>query len=118
MSYKESIAMMVNSSVLLLVNPSWSKGLEIPQKIYSYLGSGRPILAIVRPGDAVDIIQRYEGITVVNPDDPEQVELAVIGLYEAWKTRSLPVHFHRDMSQYLRVKQAEELAKLLNATCS
>ena len=117
-SYKESIAMMVNSSVLLLVNPSWSKGLEIPQKLYNYLGSGRPILAIVRPGDAVDVIQGYEGITVVNPDDPEQVELAVIGLYKAWKTRSLPVHLHRDMSRYLRVKQAEELAELLNATCS
>ena len=50
---------MAKASLLLLVvhnDPSTPK-FSIPAKLYEYVASGRPILAITPPGAAYDIIQ-------------------------------------------------------------
>jgi glycosyltransferase involved in cell wall biosynthesis len=59
-------------------------------KIFPYLASGRPILAITPPGDARDLIEAYAGeASVLENGDVDGVVHAILDAFARWKGGSL-----------------------------
>ena len=56
----------------------------IPSKLFSYLGSGNPVLAMVPEGEVRDIIERAQAGIFADPDDVDGMVHAVETLYDEW----------------------------------
>jgi hypothetical protein len=73
-SMSQSIRIVRESPSLLLLLPHEERCRTwIPSKLYPYLFSDRPILALVPAGDAADIITRAGAGVVVQSTDPDEV---------------------------------------------
>lgn len=72
--YRESVQIMKRARALLLLLP-WSGDSEswVPSKLYRYIGSGRPVLAVVPPGDASRILEETGAGLAVTDRDPKVV---------------------------------------------
>lgn len=44
---------------------------NVPAKTYEYLGSGRPIAALARPGDVRDVVAGRDRVTLLDPSDAD-----------------------------------------------
>lgn len=103
-----------NSQVLLLtVNkvPS-AKGI-ITGKIFEYLQSKRPILAIgPEDGDLAEILKETNAGFIVDFDDVEKMKKTILNLYSAYKTNSLKVS-SKNIEQYHRKNLTEQLSKII-----
>jgi hypothetical protein len=115
-SHREALGYQVNSSLLLLIlhrdkaNPGVTTG-----KLYEYLGSRTPILAIVPPHFEAARIVRETGAGVsVEASDPEGIEGALLDSYREFKSGSARCAGHADLSAYERSTGARQLAELLN----
>lgn len=64
-------AMRAADALLLLGHGGAGDGLIYTGKIYEYLASGRPILAVLDPGPAADLIRRLGAGVVIRPGDVE-----------------------------------------------
>jgi glycosyltransferase involved in cell wall biosynthesis len=81
--HKRSLEYLVNSDVILLIvseEGETSEGI-FSGKIFEYLRSGRPILALVPPGVAADLIIEARAGIVVHYQDIEGIKEAVYALY-------------------------------------
>ncbi|HIH03148.1 MAG TPA: glycosyltransferase family 4 protein [Methanoregulaceae archaeon] len=60
-------------------------------KIFPYLASGRPVLALVPEGDARDLIERYSGDSYIITNGPvDEVVRAILDAYRRWKAGDQP----------------------------
>jgi len=78
LSYSESLAAMKQANALLLLlreEAGWRTW--VPSKLYSYMFSGRPVLALAPDGDAASIIVRTRTGHVVSPGPPEAVAAGI-----------------------------------------
>jgi glycosyltransferase involved in cell wall biosynthesis len=87
-SYKESLRLMVNSDVLLLILPSDENNDHIKnvytQKIFNYLATGKPILGLVPEGIASELIRNFGDSIVVHPDIFREIKNAIYELYSKY----------------------------------
>ncbi len=102
-------------ALLLLMNHARNADGVIPTKVFEYLGAGRPILAVVPPGDAARIVrQTGRGLTVA-PDDIGGIKRAILKLYSLFRESKLWETFqdnhHADL--YTRRNLTEKLARLI-----
>ena len=58
LSYRESLKVMTNSDLLLLIEGRSSNSPFVPSKLFDYLGAQKPIIGIVPDGEARDILLR------------------------------------------------------------
>lgn len=113
--HKESIQMLFNSDVILLVIGK-GKGSRnfYTGKIFEYIRSDRPILAIVpEDGVAADVIHETGTGIVVDPENIQGVADALGSLYEAW--RDGVSNFSPNMKmieKYSRKSQAGRLSEI------
>lgn len=63
-------------------SPSGERNDCVPQKLYEYIGSGKPILALVPPGDARDFLQRAGTALICEPRDVPAIKRALGDLLE------------------------------------
>jgi len=86
LSYRQAVETVKRSHVSLLV---LSRGEEsrgwIPSKLFQYLGSGNPLIALVPDGDVRQIIRRTRAGTTLEPDDVPGVEQAILDMYERYQ---------------------------------
>src|SRR5262249_17255554 len=115
-SHRESLDHQVNSSLLLLIlhrdraNPGVTTG-----KLFEYLGSRTPILAIVPPHfEAARIVRETGAGTSVEANDSEGIERALLDSYQAFKSGAVQCSDQCDLSAYERKAGARRLAELLN----
>ncbi len=73
--HSESVAALLGARVLLLLEQNSDRGsLILPGKVFEYLRSGRPILAVVPPdGAAAEQIRALDAGWVADPEKPETV---------------------------------------------
>jgi glycosyltransferase involved in cell wall biosynthesis len=86
----------------------------IPAKLYSYLRSGRRILACVQPSEIAELVAEHGAGRVVPPDDVSAIAAAVWAEYEAWlanDSRMAPPL--RELPQYERSRLTGALAAVL-----
>jgi glycosyltransferase involved in cell wall biosynthesis len=115
---RRSLELQRDSELLLLLIPEAGgrgKGV-LSGKVFEYLASERPILAVVPPdGAAAELIERIGAGVVVPPEDEDAIRDALVELHGRWRRRELgwtllPPDVRDEISRRARV---EELAQLL-----
>ena len=86
-------------------------------KLYEYLASGRPVLALgPADGDAARVLQETDAGRMFDFDDVDGVRAFLRSHYEAWRAGSPIQGASPDqIARYSRRKQARQLAALLSS---
>ncbi len=115
MPHKDSIQMLFNSDVILLVIGK-GKGSRnfYTGKIFEYIRGNRPILAIVpEDGVAADVIRETGTGIVVDPDDNIGTADAIAKLYKSWEEgETLHNPDWNNIKKYSRETQAMKLSEI------
>jgi glycosyltransferase involved in cell wall biosynthesis len=80
---RETLRRLLDSDLLLLLGHNFT--VQVPGKLYEYLRSRRPILALVPAGAQTDLLLATGGAWVVEPNDVEGVVEAVGDAYRRWQ---------------------------------
>lgn len=117
LSHRESVAYLLKGKILLLTtggktgSPLLSTG-----KIYEYLATGKPILAIVPlSGAAAELLREYSRAIIVVPQNKHRINQALLNLFEQYKTGKLE-HYKpsADLTRFERKYQTQRLAQIFN----
>ncbi|MEO9174077.1 MAG: glycosyltransferase, partial [Gaiellales bacterium] len=90
--HRETLAAMKAADVLLLLVPrAGGRGLSVLSgKVYEYLASERPILALVPPeGAAAELLRETGAAWIADPDDPGAILDALRAARDAWADDTL-----------------------------
>ena len=114
--YREAVRFLYDAAVLLLVIPAAGGEGNHTGKLFPYLASGRPILALApEPNVAADLIRRSRSGVIASPDDPDGVADALARLYDEWKAgRSMADQNRALITTFEARPQTEAYAHLLN----
>ena len=113
-SHAETLAAQRAADGLLLWKPRGAPTM-VPGKLYEYLDSGRPILAVLPPGDeAAALVERAGGARVA-PGDRAALGAALEAAWRAWRAAG-PAAAARPqwVDDYARPRLAQRLAGLLD----
>ncbi|MEZ4648679.1 MAG: glycosyltransferase [Candidatus Eisenbacteria bacterium] len=118
LSHGESLSLMRTVDLLLLLTSedATSRGM-LTGKVFEYLGSGTPILALAPEGEAEELLDASGGGTTVRPSDAEGIGRALDDWWRSvkrsgrapWKSSAADVN----RLQFSRRAQAERLASIL-----
>lgn len=112
---EQSLALMKSARALLLAVPHNLRGASwVPSKLYAYLFSNRPVLAIVPAGDAADLIAQTGTGTAITSTDPEQVASDIGGFIDAVRNQSLALKRNeRIIARYTMESIGERIERVL-----
>lgn len=117
LSHKESINYLEKSTALLLINAPGpqNKGI-ISGKLFEYMASGKPILALTpKDGVAAELIRKTKTGLVVDPENVFEIEKAIEFLYQKWQKGEKIINPAWDeIKKYERKKLTQRLAKVFN----
>ncbi len=80
----ETLKRLLASDLLLLLGHNFT--VQVPGKLYEYLRSGRPILALVPAGAQTDLLRATGGAWIVEPHDVNGAVEAVRDVYRRWQS--------------------------------
>ena len=115
LSHKETINKIMNSDLLLLTNfpDEKSKGI-IPGKLFEYLATGNPVLAIgPGGGDVEKILEKTNAGKYFTHTDIEALKEFVFGLYSKWKTGGIQSRPSSVIFDFTRKSLAKQLAEII-----
>lgn len=114
-SHKKALEKMINSNLLLMVLPE-SQIDFTPAKMFEYLYSSIPILAVVPPkGECAEIIIEIGAGVVVSPTDISAIEEAIQNAYERFQRGQLKINPNQAViAKFDRRRQTERLAGIFN----
>lgn len=113
-THKESINYIINSNLLLLTNfpDEKSKGI-IPGKLFEYMATANPILAIGPSGGDVErILEETESGKYFTHLQKDAVKAYILDEYKKWKT-NVAKHTSSKIYQYSRKNLTEKLSKII-----
>lgn len=116
--FKESIRKQKESTVLLLL--SWDDPRDagtLTAKIYEYIGSGRPILALAFKGGAIDNLLRQSGCGIVANEPGEIKDILAKWIEEFNQHHDITSYYHPNkeiIKSYTRKEQAKKLAEVFD----
>jgi len=125
-SHKECIKYLMDSDILLLIIES-HKGKKfsyefsgsVPAKIFEYIYTGVPILAITPPGFEADLIEKTGTGFVVEPNNVSAVKDLLYRLYQRHNEGMLRIEPDRgEISKYDRKTLTEKLSGVLDRVLS
>jgi glycosyltransferase involved in cell wall biosynthesis len=117
LSYQDSLLEQSRASVLLLLQASPDTIDLVPAKLFEYLRTGRPVLALVPEGATSEVLRETGGGWVVEPGDSHVLSTALVTAYRAWasgRLRSLAADPQR-LETFSRERLAAVLASQFNA---
>lgn len=111
-TYTQSIEFFKNADALLLIiGKSKFKGVYTG-KLFDYLGSSKPIIALVDIGDvAAKLINDCHAGFVADSDNVNEIKVAIMKAYDLWKTKSTLPYNIELIKQHHRSTQAARLDK-------
>jgi len=120
LDYEESLEVLKRAHACLIV---LSRGREskgwIPSKLFQYLGSGNPLLAMVPDGDVKEIVEKTRSGVVVEPDDVTGAKAALHDMYRRYFLSGETYAPRWDLiEQYESWQLTKRLADCLDAVCS
>jgi glycosyltransferase involved in cell wall biosynthesis len=114
----ESVQALLDSDLLLLLieNGPQAKGI-LTGKLFEYLGSGTPILALAPEGEAADLIRRTGAGRVAPGDDAQAVESALREALSAYREgrRAFGAADAEAIMEHSRVRLTERLARVFDS---
>jgi glycosyltransferase involved in cell wall biosynthesis len=112
--YTEALAEMMSADGLLIFQAA-SCNHQIPAKLYEYLRSGRPILALTDPtGDTAATMRECGATTIARLDDAGDIETQLAEFVTRLRSRTAPSVAPEVASRYSRRAQAANLAALFD----
>lgn len=116
--HAESIAYLMQSDVLLLIVDEAKESAEIvPGKVYEYIGTYRPVIALAPHGSAIEqlILETNAGMSAPQ-EDVEAVATIVATMYARWRNNEPMATPNIDeVGKYERRESAHYLARILDA---
>lgn len=116
--HKEVFKYQLQSQVLLLFlnNVPSAKGI-ITGKIFEYLSSKRPILAIgPSNGDLADILKLTNSGTIIDFNEKQLLKSYILELYQLFLTHKLEVN-SINVEQYHRKELTKKVSEIINEVC-
>jgi len=112
--YTEALAEMMSADGLLIFQAA-SCNHQIPAKLYEYLRSGRPILALTDPaGDTAATMRECGATTIARLDDASDIEPRLEEFVTGLRSRTAPSVAPDVASRYSRRAQTANLAALFD----
>jgi len=112
-----ALALQRRADVLVVVDHArpWPAS-NLPGKIFEYLATGHPVLALCGPGALRDFVERLGGGLVVAPDDVGAIRAALVELASRKATGDLPAGVTAEQLQsYERRELTRQLAQCFDA---
>ncbi len=112
--HAESRALQRRAHTLLLWKPDGFPAM-VPGKLYEYLDSGRPLIAILEAGDESAVLVRRAGGAIVAPRDRAGLTAEIERRYRAWKAGEPPASARPDwLDEHTRERLSGRLAEVLD----
>jgi glycosyltransferase involved in cell wall biosynthesis len=113
--HAQSLAEMVRSDILLLFDTP-GRRIGVPAKIYEYIGSGRPILAMVESDSDTAWVLRQAGTIyrVTNPNDTESILRGLRELVNVIENEHSAIESNPGRLHFVRENLARQLAAVLD----
>lgn len=112
MPQAQAVKYMEDTDYLLL---TMTNDISVPGKLFEYMATGKPILAITAPNNEVDRILRETRAGISAPsDDPDAIRNMLRLAYDAWRNgKNLTERHVAAVQRYERPQLAEEYGKLI-----
>ena len=105
-------------ALLLIIGRGPGSEMVLTGKIFEYLAVGKPIIALVPPGAAADLLAEAGAGAVVDPDDEVAIADLLVRTYNAWCAGRLQAHPDPNVvRRYERRRLTQRLASLFDALC-
>ena len=116
LSHAAAVSLMHSADLLFMTNPSGSRQQAcLPGKLYEYLATGRPVLAVTDPeGEAGRLIQTIGGGIAVSPNDPAHLERVIAEALTA-RRLTVPPQNRCALKAFERPALAQRLAAVLDS---
>jgi len=111
-----AVQRMLDASLLLFVIPVYERNhLIITGKLFEYLATGNPILAIgPTNGNASALLKDAQRDEMLEYNDKDNILLQIESAYISWKNKSIPQYSLNDLKRFTRRGLTEKLANKLN----
>jgi len=117
---KEANRYILKSQMLLLIigDDERAKSHVLTGKVFQYLATGKPILALVPKGDASEMIQKYSDNSYIisDYDNIDKIAEAIYDCYTKWKEGKLnkkiskkTIEFRKKFNREVETKQLAEI---------
>ncbi len=115
-SHQENVRYLMTSDCLLLLIAKDESQSVSTGKIYEYIASGKPILALIPEGEAEKLIIKHARGVVIPPGDVRGIKAQIIRAFDLWKRKDLKITVPRwrGIEPYSRRNQTEVLAGIFN----
>lgn len=112
--HQEAVRQLLRAhALLLLVIPKTSEEI-ITGKIFEYLASGRPVLAIVPEGELAGIIRKAAAGSILSVNDSQQIQNTILAYYQLFKKNLLNFDPHPFVATFERKNLTQKLVDILN----
>jgi glycosyltransferase involved in cell wall biosynthesis len=115
--HKQAISHLLGADILLLVIGSGADNeMVFGGKVFEYVATGRPVLALVPPkGVAASLVRDAQAGVVVEPEDAQQIADQIAILYERWQRGELESANNQEViARYDRRRLTAILAEILD----
>ncbi|ROL59024.1 glycosyltransferase [Bacteroidetes/Chlorobi group bacterium MS-B_bin-24] len=107
--------LLTSDALLLIVDESKESEEIVPGKVFEYLGTRRPVLAIAPTNGAVaKIIAETKSGLVAHQSEPEKIAQNFLELFKAWENNTNFQPNWYEIQKYNRKEHAKILSELLN----
>lgn len=114
--HMEATMRMLEADILLLFLNKEARSGVLTGKIFEYLGSGKPVLAMVPQGLASELLLKAKAGMVVDPDDINGIKQGIMEYYRRWQSGTLRSTTDPEIvAQYSRKQLAGQLAQVFDA---
>lgn len=88
----------------------------VPSKLFEYLATGRTVVFGAPRGSATDVLEKFEGVNVVPPDDVESLRRVLLKIADSPPAGTFINNAHLVRDEHLREAQASRFAEIVNDT--
>ena len=116
--YEESLQHQMDASALLLFLASGQNAeVTVTQKVFEYLRSGRPILAMIPEGACRNLLEKFNEPYISDPGDVRGIKINLKKMYEEWERGALSAAERKGIEVFDRRNLTGRLVSLLESTC-